>query len=238
MFGKLFKSKPPVTGPAQLTASIPAGQRVYAVGDIHGRLDLLDELLAKIDADNTQRGASETTLIFLGDLIDRGPQSMQVVERIMDIKARHPRTRILLGNHEEVFLQAFRKLDSFKGESSLATWLYRLAMNLCLDRLRSRATRNDRRTESIEGRQFTARPGSGDAIGRIDLERAVAHLPEGARAAFLLHDVEGFDHREVGAILGISEGTSKSQVHKARMKIREFLVTGPKAEGRVRVSGE
>lgn len=108
MFGKLFKSKPPVTGPAQLTASIPAGQRVYAVGDIHGRLDLLDELLARLDADDEARGPAETTLIFLGDLIDRGPQSMQVVKRVMDIKAHHPRTRILLGNHEEVFLQALR----------------------------------------------------------------------------------------------------------------------------------
>lgn len=108
MFGKLFKSKPPVTGPAQLNASVPAGQRIYAMGDIHGRVDLLDELLAKIDADDAARGPAETTLIFLGDLIDRGPDSMKVVARIMDIKARHPRTRILLGNHEEVFLQALR----------------------------------------------------------------------------------------------------------------------------------
>lgn len=137
----------------------------------------------------------------------------------------------MLGGHadaedalQEVFLQAFRKLDGFKGEAALGTWLYRLAMNLCLDRLRSRATRNDRRTESIDGRQFPARATLADStLGRIDLERAIAQLPEGARAAFLLHDVEGFDHREVGAILGISEGTSKSQVHKARMKLRGLL---------------
>jgi serine/threonine protein phosphatase 1 len=108
MFGKLFKSKRPAPGPPQLTAAVPAGQRIYAIGDIHGRLDLLDELLAKIDADDAARGAAETALIFLGDLIDRGPESMQVVERIMGLKARHPRTRILLGNHEEVFLQALR----------------------------------------------------------------------------------------------------------------------------------
>ena len=67
----------------------------------------------------------------------------------------------------------------------------------------------------------------------IDLERAIAALPEAARAAFLLHDVEGFDHREVGTILGIAEGTSKSQVHKARMRIRSFLhQTGPASAGR------
>jgi RNA polymerase sigma-70 factor (ECF subfamily) len=140
----------------------------------------------------------------------------------------------MLGGHEdaedvlqEVFLLAFRKLDGFKGESSLGTWLYRLAMNLCLDRLRSRTARNDRRTEPLDQQQFPVRVTTGDtAFGRIDLERAVASLPDGARAAFLLHDVEGFDHREVGAILGISEGTSKSQVHKARLKIREYLVAG------------
>lgn len=143
----------------------------------------------------------------------------------------------MLGGHadaedalQEIFLQAFRKLDGFKGEAALGTWLYRLAMNLCLDRLRSRTTRNDRRTEPIDSRQFPARPTLAEStVGRIDLERAVAQLPEGARAAFLLHDVEGFDHREVGAILGISEGTSKSQVHKARLKLRHLLSPGAAA---------
>jgi RNA polymerase sigma-70 factor (ECF subfamily) len=61
-------------------------------------------------------------------------------------------------------------------------------------------------------------------LTRLDLERAIAELPEGCRAAFLLHDVEGFDHREVGAILGVSDGTSKSQVHKARLRLREHLL--------------
>jgi RNA polymerase sigma-70 factor (ECF subfamily) len=128
---------------------------------------------------------------------------------------------------QEVFLQAFRKIGTFKGESALATWLYRLAMNHCLDRLRSRSTRDRRHTESMDanpGPRGEARvAGREIAVSRIDLERAIAKLPEGARAAFLLHDVEGFDHREVGAILGMSEGTSKSQVHKARMKLREWL---------------
>ena len=66
-------------------------------------------------------------------------------------------------------------------------------------------------------------PALPEAIARIDLERAIAQLPDGCRAAFVLHDVEGLDHREVGAALGISEGTSKSQVHKARMKLRVLL---------------
>jgi RNA polymerase sigma-70 factor (ECF subfamily) len=127
---------------------------------------------------------------------------------------------------QEVFLQAFRKIGTFKGDAALGTWLYRLAMNLCLDRLRSRSTREGRHTESLDARAVTGRAVAVRelVVNRLDLERAIARLPEGARAAFVLHDVEGFDHKEVGAILGVSEGTSKSQVHKARMKLREWLM--------------
>jgi serine/threonine protein phosphatase 1 len=108
MLHKLFKSNRPDSTPASLKATVPAGERIYAIGDIHGRLDLLDELLAMIEGDNAARPASQDRLIFLGDLIDRGPDSKAVVERLMAVKARHPRTHILLGNHEEVFLQALR----------------------------------------------------------------------------------------------------------------------------------
>ncbi len=128
---------------------------------------------------------------------------------------------------QEVFLQAFRKLSGFRGESALGTWLYRLGMNLCLDRVRSRAARDGRQTDSLDAEDV---PPMADAsakgelvVSRLDLERAIATLPAGCRAAFLLHDVEGFDHREVGEMLGISEGTSKSQVHKARLRLRGWL---------------
>ncbi|MES2441422.1 MAG: metallophosphoesterase family protein [Pseudomonadota bacterium] len=108
MFRKLFKTDRPAPAEALPDAAIPAGQRLYAIGDIHGRDDLLAELLGRIDADNAGRAPSETSLIFLGDLIDRGPDSAQVVDRLIRLKAEHPRTRFLLGNHEEVFLQALR----------------------------------------------------------------------------------------------------------------------------------
>ena len=128
---------------------------------------------------------------------------------------------------QEVFLHAHRKLSSFRGDSSLGTWLYRLGMNHCLDYLRGRQAKMGRATDSLdaEGMVEPAAPCPvvPVAISRMDLERAIARLPEGCRAAFLLHDVEGFDHREVGRILGVSEGTSKSQVHKARMKLRAML---------------
>jgi serine/threonine protein phosphatase 1 len=85
---------------------MPAGIRVYAVGDIHGRLDLLDTLLAQIESDNAARPAAESILIFLGDLVDRGPDSAGVVQRLIDLAARVDSIRFLLGNHEEVFLKA------------------------------------------------------------------------------------------------------------------------------------
>jgi serine/threonine protein phosphatase 1 len=85
--------------------AIPPGRRIYAIGDIHGRLDLLDRLLEMIDRDDRARGGSSTELIFLGDLIDRGPDSRGVVERLMALAETRP-VRFLMGNHEEVFLRA------------------------------------------------------------------------------------------------------------------------------------
>jgi RNA polymerase sigma-70 factor (ECF subfamily) len=128
---------------------------------------------------------------------------------------------------QEIFLAAHRKLESFRGESALGTWLYRLAMNLCLDHLRSRANRSGQLTDSLDDEFGLADAGSRRlaerTVAKMDLERAVAQLPEGCRTAFVLHDVEGLEHREVAAALGIAEGTSKSQVHKARMRLRAML---------------
>lgn len=87
---------------------IPAGQRVYAIGDIHGRLDLFEEMLAKIEVDDAARDYAETHLILLGDLVDRGADSAGVVARAMALRAGSQRVRCLQGNHEEVFLKAVR----------------------------------------------------------------------------------------------------------------------------------
>lgn len=129
---------------------------------------------------------------------------------------------------QDIFLLAYRKLGSFRGDSSLGTWLYRLAMNHCLDVLRNRQTRMGQVTDSMDEPDAVpvAAPGPGlGAVSRIDMERAIEALPPACRAAFLLHDVEGFGHHEVADILGVSEGTSKSQVHKARLRIRAYLGT-------------
>jgi serine/threonine protein phosphatase 1 len=94
-----WRSKPP-----RIVSRIPTGERVYAIGDIHGRLDLLEELLASIAADDDRRPAALTHLIFLGDLIDRGPASAAVVDHVMQLSCAQPRVRVLMGNHEEVFV--------------------------------------------------------------------------------------------------------------------------------------
>jgi RNA polymerase sigma-70 factor, ECF subfamily len=127
---------------------------------------------------------------------------------------------------QDIFLLAYRKLGSYRGESSLGTWLYRLAMNHCLDVLRNRQTRMGQVTDSMDepdASPVAAPTPALSSVSRIDLERAIEALPPACRAAFLLHDVEGFGHQEVAEILGVSEGTSKSQVHKARLRIRAHL---------------
>jgi RNA polymerase sigma-70 factor, ECF subfamily len=125
---------------------------------------------------------------------------------------------------QEIFLQAYRKLGSFKGESALGTWLYRLALNHCLDYVRSRRAKMNKLTETLDAeRSFEPMAGRQTPIAKIDLERAIERLPDGCREAFVLHDIEGFDHKDVGDLLGIAEGTSKSQVFKARMKLRALL---------------
>lgn len=93
--------------PAPPPAALPAGQRVYAIGDIHGRDDLLGQLLDKIEADDAARGPSETTLIFLGDLPDRGPGSRQVIERAMALGGTRASTIFLKGNHEELMIRVW-----------------------------------------------------------------------------------------------------------------------------------
>jgi hypothetical protein len=121
MLAKIFSrfAKVPET-----VAQAPEGRRFYAIGDIHGHLDLLDGLLAQIFADEQARSGPKGEIIFLGDLINRGPQSAQVIDRLIALKAQRPETRFLLGNHEELFLtaldgnrEAIRFFDRVRGQS-------------------------------------------------------------------------------------------------------------------------
>ncbi len=126
---------------------------------------------------------------------------------------------------QEIFLQAYRKVGGFKGDAAIGTWLYRLALNHCLDFVRSRQAKMDKATDAIDVDGYSPALSAlkETPVERIDLERAVQQLPPGCREVFVLHDVEGYEHKEIAAMLGIAEGTSKSQVFKARMKLRALL---------------
>lgn len=128
---------------------------------------------------------------------------------------------------QEVFVQVFRKLGSFRGESAFTTWLHRLTVNLVLMHFRRSCVRREQVTEDGElpsgaikgGREFNRTP----VLDRIMLNEVIAKLPRGYQTVFILHDVEGLEHTEIAQVLGCAVGTSKSQLHKARMKLRELL---------------
>ncbi|MBB4611902.1 metallophosphoesterase family protein [Novosphingobium taihuense] len=114
MFNKLRSLFSPVAEePVHPQAALPPGQRAYAIGDIHGRLDLFEQLLARIDEDDAARGSAQTTLILLGDLVDRGPDSRGVVERAMDLMATR-KVRVLAGNHEEMLLGSLENEETLR----------------------------------------------------------------------------------------------------------------------------
>ncbi|MEI6669303.1 MAG: RNA polymerase sigma factor [Acidobacteriota bacterium] len=137
---------------------------------------------------------------------------------------------------QDVFLQAYRRIASYRGEAALGTWLYRLAVNACLDHMRSRQGRQQSATDyidDVEGLEPAASPfwRPDRALDRIDLETAIAQLPPSYRNTFVLHDVEGHQHHEVAEMLGIAVGSSKSLLHKARLRLRALLRGTPAAEG-------
>jgi RNA polymerase sigma-70 factor, ECF subfamily len=133
---------------------------------------------------------------------------------------------------QEAFLQLFRKIGTFRGESAFSTWLHRMAVNVVLMRLRKKGLPVVPLEETLETEEEAPKKelGSQDAVlagslDRLQLQRAVAALPPGYRTIFVLHDVEGYEHNEIAEMVGCSIGNSKSQLHKARMKLRDLLKT-------------
>ena len=121
---------------------------------------------------------------------------------------------------QDAFIRAWRRLASFRGESAFSTWLHRLAVNVVLEDRRSAGRREAReRSAATPDRARPARVGLG-----IDLERAIAELPEGARRVFVLYAIEGYGHREIAEMAGIAEGTSKAHLHRARDLLKRSLV--------------
>ena len=133
---------------------------------------------------------------------------------------------------QEAFLQLFRKIGTFRGESAFSTWLHRMAVNVVLMQLRKKGLPLVSLEETMETEEESPKkePGAEDvrlagSLNRLQLEQAIGDLPPGYRMVFLLHDVEGYEHNEIAEMVGCSIGNSKSQLHKARMKLRELLKT-------------
>jgi RNA polymerase sigma-70 factor (ECF subfamily) len=133
---------------------------------------------------------------------------------------------------QEAFLQLFRKIGTFRGESAFSTWLHRMTVNVVLMRLRKKSLPTDSLEETLdpdaEGNSPKRDVGAPDlrlsgAVDRVNLERSIEQLPPGYRAVFVLHDVQGYEHNEIADIMGCSVGNSKSQLHKARTRLRELL---------------
>ena len=129
---------------------------------------------------------------------------------------------------QEVFLQVFRKLGSFRGDSQFTTWLHRLTVNQVLMHFRKRGVKLEHTSEEGDFTNVVETPLQStrriSMVDRLALEKAIAELPPGYRTVFALHDIEGYEHEEIAGMLGVSIGTSKSQLHKARMRLRELLM--------------
>ncbi len=121
---------------------------------------------------------------------------------------------------QETWVRAVRQLSSFRWRSSLATWLCGIAHNLCRENLRRQRRREEKEKELPAPARFTA---SGPGGLRVDLEKAITLLPAGCRTVLVLHDLEGWTHKEIARDLGISDGTSKSQLFEARRRVRTWL---------------
>ncbi|HEX8494813.1 MAG TPA: RNA polymerase sigma factor [Pyrinomonadaceae bacterium] len=128
---------------------------------------------------------------------------------------------------QDVFIQLFNKIGSFRGDSAFTTWLHRMTVNQVLMHFRKRSTKSELTSVTEETPdqivRGTENPDKMPVIDRIALEKAVQQLPPGYRTVFILHDVEGYEHEEIARMMGVAEGTSKSQLHKARLKLRNLI---------------
>ena len=142
---------------------------------------------------------------------------------------------------QEAFLQLFRKIQTFRGESAFSTWLHRLSVNVVLMKLRKKSLPESSLDEMTEPDEESGGPrkdiGAADplltgSIDRVNLDRAIQELPPGYKTVFVLHDVQGYEHNEIAEIMKCSIGNSKSQLHKARMRLRDLLHEAERSKAR------
>ncbi len=177
----------------------------------------LDNSLAQSDSEG-----ADVALAAAGD--------QRAFERLYRLHAAriHSLVRRMVGGEgdvdeltQDVFVRAWQRLSTFRGEAQFGTWLHRLAVNLVLNWQKGEARGRRRLDNGADVELRPARPVSQDAA--MDLEDAIGMLPPRARQIFVLHDVEGYRHKEIGAMLGVTTGTTKAQLHRARMLLRAHL---------------
>lgn len=171
--------------------------------------------VADLDRDDVKRAQSGDTAAFERVYRRHAARIHSLCARMLSPEEAEDLT-------QDVFIRAWQKLALFRGDSSFGTWLYRLAVNLVLARRQTHANRRSR----FDGGDpdvipLPARRDRPDL--RVDFEAAVRTLPPGARDVFVLHDVEGYTHEEIAGLLNVTSGTSKSQLHRARMSLRQYL---------------
>jgi len=167
----------------------------------------------------------------LADVKRAARGEVQAFERLYrrHVARIHSLARRLVGPGEaddatqEIFLRAWRRLETFRGEASFGTWLVRLAKNVLFDRKRRLYSAEAMEAAIESDVPAAAKP----ALRALDCEAALERLPEGARTVLVLHDVEGHTHQEIATLMGITIGTSKSQLHRARALVREMLADAP-----------
>ena len=202
---------------ASLQPAVPASSPgVPAAGTVTG---VADTIVTTASADGTD---ADVTAAASGDRRAFERLYRAHVDRVFAICTRMLADRQLADEvTQDVFVRVWQKLPGFRGESAFSTWLHRVAVNVVQSR-RKRASIHGARTADDDA--FDVTPTRAVFVGeRLDLEAAIARLPAGARRVFVLHDVEGFTHEEIGEQLGITSGGSKAQLHRARMLLRAAL---------------
>ncbi len=202
---------------ASLQPAVPASSpSVPAAGTVTG---VADTIVTTASADGTD---ADVTAAASGDRRAFERLYRAHVDRVFAICTRMLADRQLADEvTQDVFVRVWQKLPGFRGESAFSTWLHRVAVNVVQSR-RKRASIHGARTADDDA--FDVTPTRAVFVGeRLDLEAAIARLPAGARRVFVLHDVEGFTHEEIGEQLGITSGGSKAQLHRARMLLRAAL---------------
>jgi len=190
---------------------------------VHTRRDPKETVLSnERDISQADAEAADAALAASGDATAFERLYRAHVSRIFSLARRMTSADDADELTQDVFVRAWEKLSTFRGEAAFGTWLYRLAVNEILGK-RAAMGRNRQRLQGGDEMLHRKPARSATPDLTVDFESAIERLPEGARQVFVLHDVEGYKHKEIGEMLGVTAGTSKAQLHRARMALRQYV---------------